>query len=755
MAEGDTGEAPQRVALQISVALGGCAALSWEVLWQIKSSLALGVSAWGTAITVATTMAGMSIGSLVGGRLITREPPARSARLYGRLELLIGLAGLAMPAGFALLERLDGWVYGLAPSLAPGVHALGIALLLGPPTMAMGATVPVFGVLSARFGTSLSRLYAINTAGAALGVLAFTFVAVPSLGLGYTVALVAGFNFAVFAAVRGLREPAGAGGNLVDLSRPAGIASTARLPLVLAFGTGFVTFGLEVAWFRSLRAVFQSSADSFAIILAAVLIPLAIGARLVPRLRGLGLSPAALLGAAGVAILLATPLVERMDLLAEILPNPVAGPVGYTIDQILRFALALAILGPPILVLGTVLPWLLDELPAPAHAGRLYGANTVGAASGSLLAAWSMLPTLGFARSAWLLGGFTVLLALAAGSGRVRRTALPAGALALAVAVAASSSVGIDRVLSRYSWSSYRILAYDEGPDSTVSVVEPDEGRFLLIDGFAASAEDVDWGNYTDLMGRLPMRIHRDPRDALVIGFGTGQTAHGVRDEGPRSLRIAELNRAVLDVAPLFSSNHGVLDDPAVRAVVMDGRAWLRRTQERYDVISLEPMPPHFAGVNALYSREFYEILRRRLRPGGIACQWVPLHLLPPYYAASVTRTFQSVFPHAEMWVVPNVQGILLGRVPREGEARDGEGRASFDRFAMRHSSDELDEDTELRLGPRALARYGAEGDVISDDNQLLSYGRVSAEMRLYLTPGRLIRRNYERILRLASEIEY
>ena len=115
------GDAPRRVALLICIGLGGCAALSWEVLWQIKSSLALGVSARGTAITLATTMGGMGLGALLAGRALRDRAATRSARLYGRLELLIGVSGLSMPAGFALLEGLDGWIYGFAPSLAPGL----------------------------------------------------------------------------------------------------------------------------------------------------------------------------------------------------------------------------------------------------------------------------------------------------------------------------------------------------------------------------------------------------------------------------------------------------------------------------------------------------------------------------------------------------------------------------------------------------------------------------------------------------------
>ena len=86
----------------------------------------------------------------------------------------------------------------------------------------------------------------------------------------------------------------------------------------------------------------------------------------------------------------------------------------------------------------------------------------------------------------------------------------------------------------------------------------------------------------------------------------------------------------------------------------MDGRAWLRRTQKHYDVITLEPMPPYFAGVNALYSREFYALMAERLAPGGVVAQWVPFQLVPPYYAESLLATFRDAFPDSVLCLDEN-----------------------------------------------------------------------------------------------------
>ncbi len=718
-----------RVGTQAAVALGGVAALSWEILWQLEISLSLGISALGTALTLAATMGGMTVGSLAMGRFLRGRRGIRPLPVYGALEAVIGVSGLALVPGFAWVERIDASVYALSPTLAPMVHVLAIVLLLGPPTLAMGATVPTFALLGRHTGSSVARLYGINTAGAAVGVLLLSFVIMPRLGVTGACLAVASVNALVWAAMGLLQRASRAALEDGAAPIPAMQAETEARCLhpdlaaqLVVFCTGFVTFALEVAWFRSLRAAFQGTTEAFAIILASVLIPLAVAARLVPRLRRHGVAPRLPLALAGVAILLATPLVERMDLM-------IAVPWTYWPMIGLWLLLSLMILGPAILFLGMPLPWYLEEFPEPGATGRLYALNTLGAIGGSLVAAWLLLPLLGFARCAWLLGAGCAALALVARGRLGAPKILAAGAVALAVAVVFTSSLGRDRVQSPNDVSHYRILAFDEGPDSTVAVVESPAGvRELLIDGFTATSELPDVTNYMEWMGRLPMLLHPDPQRALVICFGTGQTANAVRRERAEHLDVVDVDGTVFEMAPLFRSNEGVLDDPSVNAVVMDGRAWLRRVDTLYDVVTLEPMPPYFAGVNALYSREFYEIVAKRLGPGGVVAQWLPTHLLPPYFAASVAATFQAVFPDAVLWIDPGAStGVLLGR-RAGGPTPLIDDWPGLDRLISRP----LGAEAILRaavLDARGLRRYGSFGRVITDDNQLLAYGLVRREL--------------------------
>ena len=734
--------------------------MSWEVIWQLEASLALGASALGTALTLAATMSGLAIGSLTVGRLLVGRSVLRPLRLYGLLEATIGISGLLVLPGFAALEWLDSQLYPLAPGLWPGLRLFGILLLLLPATCSMGATIPVFQIIAQRRGPPVSILYGLNTGGAAVGILVFSFLLLPAFGVTRTAAVLASLNGAILALLLWIErgadpEPATQAVGPLDPVRshipasPSGEIGffTAALPIV--FATGFATFALEVAWFRSLTAAFRSTTHTFAILLAAVLIPLGTAARLVPWLRQRGLAPRWMLYAAAFAILLTTPLVERMDLYALAVTGP------YSIRLLQFLLLSVAVLGPAMLFLGLPLPWCLEEFSDPHRTAWLYAVNTAGSVAGSIMAAWVMLPALGFARTSWMLGSAIVLLALCVlrGPGKARFVAVGAGVASLGIAVLTTSSLGRERVQLRDAFSVARILAYREGADSTVTAIEDDRGfRRLLIDGFSASSESPGV-SYMEWMGRLPALLHPDPETALVIGFGTGQTAHALRDEGPTRVDIAEINPAVVSMAHLFESNQRVVEDQNVHVHVMDGRAWLRRTDRLYDAVAIEPMPPHFAGSNALYSREFYALVRERLDRGGVVAQWLPFHLLPPRFAIAVAATFVEAFPDAILWIDPGTwTGILLGRAVKDA-ASLGSVWPGLERDGIRSLPADRIRDG-VGLEPDELARYVQGAEIITDDNQWLAYGllrHVAGEDRWHERRAEMRRANLNRVRHFGS----
>jgi spermidine synthase len=723
-------------AMRLILFLGGAAALGWQIVWAHPLGLALGASARGVALTVATAMAGMTLGSLLCARLLREARPVRPLLLYGALELLVGLCALLPGVAEGWIMELDGAIHRRWPGGATLFTLLALAAAIGPACLAMGATLPAMGLLAKDAGRPLSRLYALNTAGAASGALLVAFALVPALGLH-------GAAFALFAthavlglacALIALRPRAAAPPEPQELLRPA-LAEKAEptppaalRPASLAFLSGAAAFVLEVAWFRSLRSAWFSTADSLAAMLFCFLVALALGAALAPLLRRRGIGLGASFAGAAVLVVVATSLIARFDLV-EVFQSRGA------MRQTSRILAGLVTMGPPVALVGIALPTLLDRGRGPRDWALLYASNTLGAVVGANLAAWILLEALGPLATGWFAAGLLAAgaaVALTSWPGRAAALATATAAILLAVQVERGQgqrAQGAKRSLGGESW----IVESRHGPDASLSVVGFPGGNALVINGFVAAAEASDPRlRYMDAMGRVPMLLHPDPREALVICFGTGQTAHAVRDEGPRRLDIADLNAAVFEMAGHFRANHDVLADPRVRPIVMDGRAWLRRGDRRYDVVTLEPMPPFFSGSNALYSVEFYELVKSRLEPGGILAQWFPLHLMTPEQAASVAAAFVAAFPDSILWFDPGSiaagglydQGILLGRLPGGGGEAFGEAWPGY--FREAESGQRPLPSTEARaslaLGPDALRRFAEGAAPVTDGNALLEY---------------------------------
>lgn len=722
----------RRRLLAILVTASGAAALAWEVIWQIQTSLALGVSAHGAALTLAATMGGMSLGAVAMGRLSRVESGARALRAFGVLQALIGGIGCLQVYGFRALRAFDDLFFAHAPGGVATAVWIGSLLSVGLPAAAMGATLPLIGTGARTLGVPLSRLYGLNTLGAAGGAVLASFVVIPSLGIAGASYALASVNLTIGALAlfalgtdNAAAEPDAAAPSPLAAPEPARSLATAA---AIAAATGWATFTLEVAWFRAMISAFKATSDAFAVLLAVVLLALGAAAAAVPRLRRSRASVEGFLAAGGVAVLLCTPIIERFDWLAS-------GRDDQPFRLLARwFGLAAMTLGPPVFLLGVTLPWMLDERKRARDWGLVYGVNTLAAVGGALSAGWVLMPFLGVARTAWLAGGLAIGVAAVHTTGAPRTRIVLAGALALLAAAAFESRLGVERAqlgIRDGPFRPTRVLASFDAPDATYAAVETAGGhRLLVINGFMTSVqfgtatESQDPTHYMRWMGHLPMVLHPNPRRALVICFGIGLTANAVRREQPAALDVVDLSRRVFDMADLFPVNEGVLRDPRVRAFVMDGRAFVRRTTNTYEVITLEPMPPNFAGTNALYSREFYEACRRRLSPDGICAQWLPLHLTPVESSRDIVRTFLAVFPNALLWIDPlSGTGILAGsadpRVPI------GAQMPGFSRPGIERSLTEAQTRAAFQLNAAELAVFSADGRIINDDNQRLAFGRA------------------------------
>jgi spermidine synthase len=697
------------LSLFAAVTLSGAAGLTWEVLWQHHATLSLGASAFGAAITLASLMGGLGIGALAAQSRLRARWIVRPLFAYGLCELLIGASGLLVAPALGLVSDLDTHLYASSPALAGSAQILGIALSLFVPSAAMGATLPLLAAHADAAGTRIGWLYALNTLGAVFGVVAATFLVLPALGVRHSELLAAGLDALV--GVWAIR----AGGFEVvpSVARPEPRDRPPFGALALSALSGASIFVLEVSWFRSIRAAYESTTESFAIVLAAFLASLALGAAIaVPLQKRFPRALPWLLTLAAAGVLCATPLVDQLD---RFTPTQ-GGDLG---AQLARLATVFAILVLPVTTQGFVFPWLLERYAPQALTGSLYAANTLGAVVGALVAGFVLLPWIGATHTSWLAAApYALAAAVFAEGARTRGALLAALAAGVLVAFTLDAGSARERVQGFGADQDFRQVLYvAEGPDSTVWVtIEARTAmRKLVIDGFAASGEGVG-EQYMLWMGHLPALATPRLERALVICFGTGQTANAVRSHAPGQLDLVDLSAAVFRAAPWFPSNQRVLEDPRVRAIVMDGRAFLRRhPAAAYDLVTLEPMPPNFAGTNALYSLEFYQLLHSRLSETGVAAQWVPFHLLAPSHTRAIVATFLAVFPYARLWVDPlGITGILLGAShPFE---------IAPSRVPLDLSPDQIEQ--AFVLDAAGLSRLATGASLITDDNQLLAYGR-------------------------------
>jgi spermidine synthase len=624
----------------------GAAAVAYELLWARDFALLYGSTAVGTAVVLAAYFGGLALGARAGGRAASR---AASLALFGRLELAVAGVVLAYLACRPLLAPAAGWLGAAVPApFLPVVRATFAAVVLLAPTTLIGATLPAATAVLARDDLAgTGRLYAWNTLGGALGALLCGFVAIRALGVRGSFLAAAVLDVAVGAAALAWARRAAT-------TAPPGPTEAARpgAAVALAATAGFVGLADEVLWSRGLAGVLSNSVYSVALVLAAVLIGIVLGARIGARRRGE--DGRQRLAAAWVALALTSlgsllalhVLVPMSRALAGLLG--VHGPAG---GLAVEAALALAVVLAPALCLGAVFTLLLSFTggPAPATLGRLLAANTAGGIAGALAAAFVLLPGLGLG------GGLLVTAALPAVAATAVAGPTWLGALA-AGAGAAVATVAIAGPTLRLAWQdrygAETLLHYADGPAATVMVTADARGAKRLRVNGQYSLGGTDGLLLERREAHLPLLLHPAPTRLLALGVGTGDTlGAAVRHPGLHADGV-ELLPEALGAATFFArENGGVLGDARARLVADDARSFLLGTRARWDVILSDLFLPWTAGAAALYSLDFYRLGRRHLAPGGLYCQWLPLHQLGVRDLEMIVATFAAAFPAVQLWV--------------------------------------------------------------------------------------------------------
>lgn len=693
------------ITLFLTVATG-FSGLVYEVAWQKCFATLLGSHSEATAAVLGIFLGGLSLGYSLFGRvsrhLVRRAAqahrPPRLLLAYGMVEGCVGLWALLFPWLFSAIRSLSLAVSPESEFLRFGFDVFLSALLIGPPTVLMGGTIPL---LTQALSTSLrdatrfhALVYGCNTAGAFLGALAAGLVLVPQLGIFETLEVMGVLNLA-------------AGGIFVWLglrhrqalpAPPAASASTVEsfgLYAIVAMLLGFSMMAVQTVLIRIGGFALGASHFTFALVVAVFILALALGSfavslfERIPRMVVVTVpwALAALLG-------LLYPNLQDAPYYAHVLRTFFRDedPAFYPF-YVATFLVTLFVLLLPIGLSGATLPLLFHHLRRRAGdlgevAGRLYSWNTIGNLLGALLGGYALLFWLDLHHVYRLaivcaIAAATLLVVGVYGPTRSRAVVAIGAALVGVVAVLPAWDGGrLASGLFRNRQAqplTYRgaevvfgalmgqVIFYDDDPTTSVAVKQWRTPTGQLTRSVFTNGKSEGWlvGDYPTmaLVGLIPCLLTDRCESAFVIGYGTGVTVGELAAlDSMKRVVVAEISHGVIDAAPLFDSgNLHASTSPKVEIVRSDAYRALAGSKETFDLIASEPSNPWVVGVEMLFSREFLEKARARLRPGGMYAQWFHLYEIDLATLELALRTYTEVFDHVAVWYTMSSDLLLLG----------------------------------------------------------------------------------------------
>ncbi|MBI3449938.1 MAG: fused MFS/spermidine synthase [Acidobacteria bacterium] len=765
--------------------VSGALGLIYEVVWLRMLILVFGSTHFAVTTVLTAFMGGLALGAyLLGRRVDARRDPVK---LYGLLEIGIGAYALAIPYLFKLLIPLSRVLWtGFNPSfyVFSLLRFFFVGAVLLVPCAFMGGTLPVLARFISRnrdeIGLDIGTLYGVNTFGAVVGAALTGFLLVPGIGVQATIYLAAALNVLLgLAALEVARRNRAASPELDPA--PSSPASRIQLPadvrrILLVFAcSGFIAMVYEIAWTRVLALVIGSSVYAFTVMLTTFLVGLAAGASLMSRVADrLGAkwgheAVAAIMAGTGVAAFGTLLLFHQLPYAFSLAFHRIHGAASPAREQVLLFGLEFAMAGvvmlPPTLLLGGMFPLVVricgSALPLVGRTvGTAYTANTIGTILGSALAGFAIVPLAGIqgsillavvanlllaamllaARRApestrggtrrWIAAGACVVAAASLWAFRPSWNALLMNSGVYQYAADMSESDLTDKGFYEYTQGDFQLLFYKEGVTAAVMVAGEKQTKdiWLSVNG------KIDASSFGDLQtqllsGHLPLLFADRHDDVVVIGYASGITVGAVTQYDIKSLTAVEIEPAILQASELFKDyNHDPLANPRVKVVTGDGRNFLLVTPDRYDVIISEPSNPWMTVASNLFTKEFFEIGRERLKPGGVFAQWLQLYGMQPSDLRALTRTFASVFPNVMVFnTIPDADLVLIG----------SDKPLAFDMEKLRDRMSDLDIALDLGrvrvlgvsdmltyfiMGNDEVRAFAGEGELNTDDNALIEF---------------------------------
>ena len=626
---------------------------------------------------------GLFLGSLLFHKYISIDK--HPLRIYAWLEFGIGIFGILILLLLPQITRVYT-SYVEHGYLNIFLRALISVVCLLPPTILMGATLPAISRWMKMTRTGVSRVgffYSANIAGSIIGVFIAGFFLLRLYDVAVTTSFAVILNICIglislFIAHRTKYRVV----PITFKAIPAPVPT--RLVHIAIALSGVGALGAQIVWMRNLSLLFGATVYTFSIILSVFLIGLGIGSFLGSWLPRKIKSPAIAFVSFQLLLVVCIPyaalsiiyLIPDLHFMAEY-----QGWITKSIDDLLRSSVAML---PATILWGASFPVALSmaglgQSDPGKPVGRVYAANTAGAIIGAVAISLFVIPFLGTRAAQQILTWSAVLAALVIlipllldtvsfGIDRANRrfkkysiiASVCISALALAfvashlIPIPHGGMIGYGRDVFRWD-SPEKYLYTREGINSSIAVSRERKTGYLnfhISGKVVASNWPADMRNQR-ILGHLPALLHPQPKSILIIGFGSGVTAGTfVLYPGVERIVIVEIEPEVPLAASKFfrAENYDVLNDKRTEIIVDDARHFVTTTKEKFDIITTDPIHPWIKGASALYTAEFYQLLKERLNPGGFVTQWVPLYETNEAAVKIEIRTFFEAFPYASLW---------------------------------------------------------------------------------------------------------
>jgi spermidine synthase len=669
--------------------LAGSSVFIYQILWIRMFALVFGTTTIATAVVISVFMTGMGLGSLIIGHR------ADQSRYPGRIFALCSFITGVSSFGLFFVIDPSSPLYNVFPRIMSiqgtpiSTMVIVSIVLMIVPTFFMGAALPLLSRIYVghreRIGAQISWLYAIYTIGSAIGALLTGYILIPQYGQTFSFMLAMFTSFvagALMIVMPGLSPFTTNNVSSPRSMRPVRKRRPSFTLLAIAFLIGFCGLALEVVWTRVLRTYISNSTYSFTNVIIIYMIGILTGSLLyykrLYRKSETGLLSTSLFAVGGY-VLLSLLVIDHLPSTLFLLKGFLSIPVLRMILPGVILSVILIII--PALFMGVMFPHICQLYTKRlAHVGRNVGRvlflNICGSVTGSLVAGFILIPHIGVIYSigsiALLLCGgalFTILF-MPSRKSTTRTRIIYTGVFACSILVfliGTQNTMILPPSFSRSALRVEKIVFYRETHDGTVIVTEDLHTgiRACYINNNAVCGTTYDALKVVKMLGHLPYLFNTNAEKVCVIGFGIGITTSALAEHEPIRIDCIEICPGVSDASSFFHAfNHNILANKVVNLIPGDGRAHLRNTSNRYDIISCDPTHPTL-GCNNLYTKEYFQLCKTRLTPGGVVCQYLPLHKLTLREFKIAIRTFLSEFPHTTIWLA-HAHAIMIGTLDKQ-----------------------------------------------------------------------------------------